>query len=350
MRKRALFAVIVVVVLASSIAVGIPVLSQPPLDKDASDHSAENSKIEEYASGFPEYDYGCHLRQTIIDGFAHNGKSAVEDARQVDFLKDLLYLTQIDFIVNGSAFDYSTDFLDSAESAKIAEYAASFNDTTIQHTVKDGFAHNGKTPFQNAAQVSFLKTFLYSTQINSIVNGSAFNNDLDYDGMSNHFEQTVGQSWNEYNGRWALIVDTWNDSYQIQPDEYLANFLINHEHYEPSHVIHLSDRNATIADFDKVTSYLSQNVGKNDSLFVSFRGHGDAGDGGKPFVIFNDGNDNNEDKAEKMIYSDMASKIHRIDAGKTCITVFACNSELGVNELGNKDSTIVATNFFPAYI
>jgi hypothetical protein len=230
--------------------------------------------------------------------------------------------------------------------AKVAEYAHSFSDASVQQAVKDGFAQNGNTPNEDGFQIDFLKTYPQSVQMEFIVNGSAYDTDWDKD----HFPNRIDEMPRVYNGRNAIIAIT--DDPSVYKDlTKLEDFLLNNEHFDPSEITALYFKEATKENFDKACSEVSKKSGPNDILYVFLDGHGSEGSDGNGGIFgFNDGKGGNQGPEGLARYKDIALEIDKINAGKKFISVNACNCETSLDDLGNKDNTVVVAYLDGSYV
>jgi hypothetical protein len=241
----------------------------------------------------------------------------------------------------------SNHVMDSSKKAIVDRLNSSLSnienfDNQSRTKILEAFVGDANFTVAEAHQVHFLSTLPKNEALLMIQNGDFTNFDLNGDGMNNDFELNIANLpyADKPTGRYAIIVST-ADVY-IGSDA-LYRFLINDEHFNPSHIIKLDYKDATIENFDKAVSEISHEAGSNDILYVNLDGHGGIGKYGRADFGFNDGTgDNQHNPASIMYYDDMAKKLDSIHAGRTLVTVNSCDSHYGVDVLGNKLRVVVS--------
>ncbi|MFH0928727.1 MAG: hypothetical protein V1818_00010 [Candidatus Aenigmatarchaeota archaeon] len=231
-----------------------------------------------------------------------------------------------------SPFDNDGKMSDSEKG--FIDYLSGFDEAHQQKLV-DGFAPGGIS-LDESHQIQFLDSFPKSEQVGFIDSNKHLNFDWDNDRMNNRFEKIVGLPYEEYNGRYALLVDTHENHPGLDS---MYSFLINEQKFEPENVIKLGYTNATIENFKEASSKISNVANRNSFVIVTLESHANSYG-----LAFNDGEGINNDPKTLMSYEDIGKMLNPIESNMTLVSLFGCQDEHALNSLKITSSpNVVAT-------
>lgn len=159
------------------------------------------------------------------------------------------------------------------------------------------------------------------------------NCDIDNDNMNNYFEKTVNLPYNKYNGRYAILVDTYQEG---NTADCMYSYLTNEQKFKPENVRKLSYKSATIGAFKGAVSDFSKVVDRDSILYVMLEGHGNI-----DAFSFNDGRGNNWGVGTGVMYEEVGKILEPVKSNVTIISVKACEKIGAINSLKIQSSTYV---------
>jgi hypothetical protein len=218
------------------------------------------------------------------------------------------------------------------------DYVSTLNGT-LQEKLYDAFLKDGKISTDELNQIKFLKTFTQAEQARMIQSGEFADFDPDKDNMKSYFEKCIaGLPWNVYNGRYAILVDTWNISRTVDS---MRSFLVNEQGYLPENIIVLFDQNATKSNWEHAVSKVSAVADRNSLVYVMFNTHGNING-----LVLKE----SDNGIVTMKYEDIGTDLDTIRSNATAVSIFACRSELALDHLKIKNSPYIVVTMPPDFI